>query len=116
MWAAMQMDPPCATEILCAHLAKLGLKNPSEPTSSWIAAIIICVMYGPNADAVSQDDLQTTYESVKSQLKRYNKREPLIYCVELPVTAAGFLKDAPAMALQVSPKMVFELAWLPARG
>jgi hypothetical protein len=117
VWAAMQMDPTCATEIFCGHMSKLGLLNASEPTSAWIAAIIACVMYGHGcSESASQEQLQMIYDNVKSQLKRNYKWEPIAYVVELPATAAGLLKEHPTMALQASPNMLFGLSWLPARG
>ena len=114
MWVSIASDPPCATEIFSAHLVKLGLINPSEPTSAWVTAIIATVVHGvAAASALAQDPLQQLYESVKSIVIRCARTEPPVYLVELPMTAAELLKEHPALALQVSPKILLELCLIP---
>ena len=117
LWTAMTEDTSAACELFMGHLAKLGLINPSEPTSAWISAIVAAVQNGvAGAETLAQDKLQAIYDSVKATAKRMYRSEPLVYVVELPITAAELLKVFPAVALQVFTKVLVELARPFARG
>lgn len=63
VWTSMQQDPTAAIETFTAHMSKLGLIIPSEPTSAWIASIVAAIMYGTATETMEQGKLQYLYDA-----------------------------------------------------
>ena len=67
VWGDIAANPSLSIEVLCQHMHKLGLVNPSEPTSADIAAVALVAQWGPSASALlAQADIDKAFSDVKA--------------------------------------------------
>ena len=102
-WEAMKHNPEQAYDVAGAILSQLGLKNPREPTSQKVAAVLALNEVGyAKAMQMSEDELQRIYKKVKDTLIAYGKMpadRPAI--TTFPQTAALYLRENTAYAVKV---------------
>ena len=85
-------------EILCQHVASLGLINASKETQKSIAAHAVAAEFAQSFVQISDGDAQRVFKAVGKRLKQLYKAEPLEYVMQLPASPAEFLKLHPLMA------------------
>ena len=70
LWQEILESPELAAELLCQHISRLGLINPSERTSASLAAASLVAMHGPQAASViRQTELDNMFKFVKASLQ-----------------------------------------------
>ena len=98
VWQSIAERPSMTTEIICQHVARLGLINPSKETQKSIAAHAIVAEYERSLMPMSDGDPQRVFKTVGRRLKQLYNKEPLEYITQLPPSPAQFLKEHPLMA------------------
>ena len=105
------------TTELFEHLIKLGLRNPSEPTSATMAMAVLHITDGAEAAMAMQPCVRTKFiQTIKYSFKALAKKQPKVetYIALLPPTVEQFrilwpavydiaFKDSPPVASRVQP-------------
>ena len=98
VWQSIAESPSMATEIICQHVANLGLINPSKDTQKSIAAHAVVAEFERSLIPMSAGDPQRVFKTVGKRLKQLYNKEPLEYITQLPPSPAQFLREHPLMA------------------
>ena len=106
----MADNPELAVELICQHVYKLGLINPTKETQRSLAAYATAASTGdgPFTLLTPQDQPQHVFKVIGQRLKQLYRQEPLHYITKLPASPADFYRRYPVMA-----KLVYTIDNLP---